>query len=124
MWHDIGLGEGKVLAAGDLCSKTAGRSAVIHLDQAAFGHFAQHRSQCLFGGGELAAHIIYQPDITLYPAHQPVEAVDILLVGERGEQRARAGIVVGVVERFHRRLQKQLRAFARACAASLVSWST
>ena len=38
----------------------------------------------------------------------PVQAVEILLGPERGEQGLRAGIVVGIIERLHRNLQQDL----------------
>ena len=109
---DVGLGEGEVVGAGDLAREAARRGAVVEVDQAALGGLAQHRRQRRLGGGEARAHEIGDADIALEAAHQPVQAVDVLAGLERGEQRLRARIVVGIVERLHRHLQQDLVAFA------------
>ena len=118
--HDVGLGEGQVVGAGDLAGDAARRGAVVDIDQPALGGLAQHRRQRRFRRGEARAHVAGDADIALEAAHQPMQPVDILLGRERGQQRLRAGIVVGIVERLHRRLQQHFvifraRALAPAC---------
>ena len=100
------------MAAGDLAGDAARRRAVVHIDQPALGGFAQHRRQRLLGRGEARAHVARDPDIALEPAHQPMQAVDVLLGRERGKQRLRAGIVVGIIERLHRNLQQHFVIFS------------
>ena len=84
------------------------RRAVVDIDQAALRRLLQHRRQRRLGCGEARAHEIGDADIALEPAHQPVQAVDVLLGRQRDQQRLRARIVVGIVERLHRDLQQHL----------------
>ena len=58
--------------------------------------------------------IVGDADVALEAAHQPMQAVEVLIHAERGQQRLRAGIVVGIVERLHRRLQQHLVSRRRA----------
>ena len=106
--HHFGLGERQVVGAGDLAGEAARRRAVVDIDQAALCGFLQHRRQRRFRRGEARTHVVGDADIALEPAHLPGQAIDVLVEAERTEQRLRAGIIVGVVERLHRRLQKEL----------------
>jgi hypothetical protein len=46
------------------------------------------------------AHHVGDADIALEAAHQPVHAIEILIPAERGQERLRAGIVVGIAARL------------------------
>ena len=104
--HDVGFGEREVMAAGELAGDAARRSAVVYIDQPALGGLAHHRCQRWFGRGEAGAHVAHDPDIALEAAHLPMQPVDVLVGGERGQQRLRSRVVVGIVERLHRGLQQ------------------
>ncbi len=100
--QDLGSGERQIVGAGDLAGETARRRAVVNVDEPPPRGFLQHRRQSRFGRGEARAHVIGDADVALEAAHQPIQAIGILIEAQRGQQRLRAGIVVGVVERLHR----------------------
>ena len=106
------LAKATLLRAGDLAGDAARRGAVVEVDQTALADLAQNRGERLIGRGEARAHQAGDADIALEAAEEPVQAIDVLLGRQRGQQRLRAGIVVRIVERLHADLQQHLVAFA------------
>jgi hypothetical protein len=106
--RDIGMSKRQVLRAGRLRRDAARRRAVVDIDQAAMREFLQHRRQRRVRRRETRAHQVGDADIALHARHQPLQAVDVLRAGQRGQQGLRSGVVVGIIERLHRRLQQQL----------------
>jgi hypothetical protein len=110
----VGGGRGQAERRRDRAGEAARRRAVVDIEQAARGDLAERRGQRARVGGELAAKMIDDAGVADEPPHLPAQRIEVVGVGSAGQQRVRAGIVGGIGEGLHRRLQQDLVAgFAR-----------
>ena len=84
--------------------------AVVDIKQAAPLQLLEHRQQRLRRRLELGAHVIGDADIAGIARHQPLQPLHVLLGRQRGEERMRARIHVGIVVGLERDLQQHLMA--------------